>query len=149
MLSLFKSRRRIRLLANEKKLQHYLDVVKTLPAEELASSLDMATEIKSSCLKFEEAHTDYWNAFNKPILVTEKAAERIQASWVDRMMAMHNAEPSQAQLYASGINIWSHSLLAAAYPELRQQGLALWKEFQRGFDLCKRFDPQQDVPEVI
>jgi len=40
-------------------------------------------------------------------------------------------------------------LLSAAYPELRQYGLVLWNELQRGFILCKWFDPQQDVPEVF
>lgn len=149
MLSFFKNKRRMRLLAIEKMLLNYLDIVKALSAEELASGLDMAAEIKSSSLKFEEAHTDYWNAFNKPILVTEKAAERIQAHWVESIVAANGTEFSQAQLYASGVSIWSHSLLAAAYPELRQQALILWKELQRGFKYCKRFDPQQDVPEVF
>ena len=149
MLSLFKSKRRIRLLANERMLLHYLVVVKALSAEEVANGLDMAAEIKSSSLKFEEAHTDFWNAFNKPILVTEKVAERIQAHWVEHMMAANETDPVRAQLYAIGISIWSHTLLAAAYPELRQQGLALWKEFQKGFKFCKRFDPQQDIPEVF
>lgn len=149
MLSLFKSKRRIRLLANEKMLLNYLEMIKALPAAELAIELDKAAEIKASSLKFEEAHTDYWNAFNKPILVTEKAAERIQAHWIEKIMTVHETEPSQADLYTSGMSIWSHSLLAAAYPELRQQGLVLWNELQRGFKYCKRFDPQQDVPEVF
>jgi hypothetical protein len=65
------------------------------------------------------------------------------------MMSMHETEFSQAQLYASDMSIWLHTLLAAAYPELRQQGLALWNELQRGFKFCKRFDPQQDIPEVF
>jgi len=149
MFSLFKRKRHIRLLANEKALLHYLEVVKDLPAAEIARGLDMAAEIKSSSLKFEEAHTDYWNAFSKPVLVNEKTAERIQAHWVEQMMVMHETQSIQAQLYASGMSIWSHTLLSAAYPELRQYGLVLWNELQRGFKLCKRFDPQQDIPEVF
>ena len=149
MLSLFKSKRRMRLLAIEKMLLNYIDTVKTLSVDELASDLDMAAEIKSSSLKFEEAHTNYWNAFNKPVLVNEKTAERIQAHWVEQMMVMHETQSIQAQLYASGMSVWSHTLLSAAYPELRQYGLVLWNELQRGFKLCKRFDPQQDIPEVF
>jgi hypothetical protein len=149
MLSLFKSKRRMRLLAIEKMLLNYIDTVKTLSVDELASDLDMAAEIKSSSLKFEEAHTNYWNAFNKPVLVNEKTAERIQAHWVEQMMVMHETQSIQAQLYASGMSVWLHTLLSAAYPELRQYGLVLWNELQRGFELCKRFDPQQDIPEVF
>ena len=149
MLSLFKSKRRMRLLAIEKMLLNYIDTVKTLSVDELASDLDMAAEIKSSSLKFEEAHTNYWNAFNKPVLVNEKTAERIQAHWVEQMMVMHETQSIQAQLYASGMSVWLHTLLSAAYPELRQYGLVLWNELQRGFKLCKRFDPQQDIPEVF
>ena len=149
MFSLFKRKRRIRLLANEKMLLHYLEVVKALSAEELANDLDMAAEIKCSSLKFEETHTDYWNAFNNPILVAEKVAERIQAHWVAQMVAVNQTEPADAQLYAAGMSIWSHTLLAAVYPELRQHGLALWSELQRGFKYCNQFDPQKDVPEVF
>jgi len=149
MFSLFKRKRRIRLLANEKMLLHYLEVVKALSAEELANGLDMAAEIKYSSLKFEEAHTEYWNAFNTPILVAEKVAERLQAHWVAQIVAINETEPVEAQLYAAGMSIWSHTLLAAAYPELRQLGLALWRELHRGFKYCNQFDPQQDVPEVF
>ena len=149
MISLFNSKRHIRLLTNEKMLSHYLEVIGKLPAAELARGLDKAAQIKLSSLKFEDTYTDYWCAFNKPILVNEKKAERIQVYWVKQMVAMHEAEPTEAKLYASGMSIWSHSLLAAAYPELRQQGLALWKELQRGFKYCKQFNPQQDVPEVF
>lgn len=149
MFSLFKTKRYFRLMANEKALLNYLDVLKALPATEIARGLDMAAEIKSSSLKFEEMHTDYWNAFNKPILVTEKAAERIQTHWVEQVMGIHETEHHRAQLYAAGMSIWSHTLLASAYPELRKQGLILWDELQRGFKYCTRFNPQQDVPEVF
>ena len=128
---------------------HYLTVLENLSDEELARGLDMAAEIKSSSLEFEEQHTDYWNAFNKPVSIKERTAENIQAYWVRQMIAMHETQSPQAQLYAIGLSIWSHSLLAAAYPELRKQGLVLWKELQRGFKYCDRFNPQKDVPEVF
>jgi len=149
MLSIFKSRRYFRLLENQRRLVHYLNLIKQISDAELARGLDMASEIKSSSLEFEEKNTDYWNAFNKPILVTEKTAERILASWVEKITTAKEEKPNQIQLYAAGISIWSHSLIAAAYPELRQHGLALWKELQRGFKLCKKFDPQKDIPEVF
>ena len=109
----------------------------------------MAAKIKSSSLEFEEAHTDYWNAFNKPVLVNEKVAENIQSHWVSQMATMNETESEQGQLYAVGMSIWSHSLLAAAYPELRKQGLVMWKELQRGFNRCSRFNPKEDVPEIF
>ncbi len=149
MFSKFKVKRQIRLLSVEKMLIHYLSVLKELPDDELARGLDMAAEIKFSSLEFEEAHTDYWNAFNEPVLVSEKTAEDIQFHWVEKMNAMHEAQSAQAQLYAIGMSIWSHSLLAAVYPELRKQGLVMWNELQRGFKFCSRFNPQTDVPEVF
>ena len=149
MLSLFKHKRYNRILAIEIMISHYLAVIKEMSDTKLARGLDMAAEIKHVSLEFEERHTDYWNAFSNPILVPEKTAERIQASWVEKINTMLEIESSPAQLYAAGMSIWSHSLLAAAYPELRQQGLALWNELQRGFKYCERFDPHVDVPEII
>jgi len=149
MLSLFKSKRHLRLLENEKMLSHYLTVIKELSDAELARGLDMAAEIKYGSLESVKQHTDHWNAFISPVLLKEKKAERIQAHWVEKIMAMHEKESAQAELYASGMSIWSHSLITATHPELRQQGLVLWIELQRGFKYCKRFDPQLDVPEVI
>jgi hypothetical protein len=130
-------------------LRHYVTVLRGLSEAELARGLDMAAKIKSSSLEFEEAHTDYWNAFNKPVLVNEKVAENIQSHWVSQMATMNETESEQGQLYAVGMSIWSHSLLAAAYPELRNQGLVMWKELQRGFNRCSRFNPKKDVPEVF
>lgn len=149
MLSLFKHKRNSRILAIEKMISHYLAVIKELSDIELARGLDMAAEIKYVSLEFEDRHTDYWNAFTKPVLVSEKTAERIQAHWLDKINIMFERESSPVQLYATGMSIWSHSLLAAAYPELRQQGLAVWNELQRGFKYCDYFDPQVDVPEII
>ena len=149
MLSLFKSKRHIRLLTNKQMLSHYLAVIEKLSDAELARGLDMAAEIKHLWLESENPHTDHWNAFVKPILLKEKNAEIIQAQWVDKIMEMHEIEATQAQLYAAGMSIWSHSLITATYPELRHQGLVLWRELQRGFKYCRRFDPQLDIPEVI
>lgn len=149
MFSLFKSKRKMRLLSNEKMLQHYLTVLRGLSDAELARGLDMAAKIKSSSLEFEEVHTDYWNAFNRPVLINEKTAENIQSHWVRQMVAMNETESEQGQLYAIGMSIWSHSLLSAAYPELRKQGLVMWHELQRGFGKCNQFNPQVDIPEVF
>ena len=52
----------------------------------------MAAKIKSSSLEFEEAHTDYWNAFNRPVLVSEMIAENIQSHWVRQMVTMNETE---------------------------------------------------------
>ncbi len=128
---------------------HYLSVLKKLPDDELARGLDMAAEIKSSSLEYEEAHTDYWYAFNKPVLVSQKTAEEIQFHWVEQISAMQETQSAQVQLYAVGMSIWSHSLLAAVYPELRKQGLVMWEELHRGFKYCSRFNPQTDVPEIF
>lgn len=149
MLSIFRSKRYFRLLENQRRLVHYLNCIKQISDMELAKGLDMASEIKSSSLEYEEKHTDFWNAFNKPILVNEKIAEKIQDYWIEKITAATEAKPEQMQLYVAGMSIWSYSLIASAYPELRQQGLALWKELQRGFKYCNKFDPQKDVPEVF
>jgi hypothetical protein len=149
MFPLFKSKRQMRLLSHEKMLRHYVTVLRELSDAKLARGLDMAAKIKSSSLEFEEAHTDYWNAFNRPVLVSEMIAENIQSHWVRQMVTMNETESEQGQLYAIGMSIWSHSLLAAAYPELRKQGLVMWKELQRGFNRCSRFNPKEDVPEIF
>ena len=149
MFPLFKSKRQMRLLSHEKMLRHYVTVLRELSDAKLARGLDMAAKIKSSSLEFEEAHTDYWNAFNRPVLVSEMIAENIQSHWVSQMATMNETESEQGQLYAIGMSIWSHSLLAAAYPELRKQGLVMWKELQRGFNRCSRFNPKEDVPEIF
>jgi hypothetical protein len=149
MFTLFKAKRQLRLLTNERMLKHYLTVLRGLSDAELARGLDMAAEIKSTSLEFEETHTDYWNAFNKPVLINERTAENIQSHWVRQMVTMNETESEQGQLYAIGMSIWSHSLLAAAYPELRKQGLVMWDELQRGFRKCIRFNPRVDVPEVF
>lgn len=149
MLGLLKNKRHIRLLANKQMLSHYLAVIKNLSDAELARGLDMAAEIKHLWLESENQHTDHWNAFINPTLLKEKKAEIIQAQWIDKIMEIHEKEATQAQLYATGMSIWSHSLMTATYPELRHQGLMLWRELQRGFKYCRRFDPQLDIPEII
>lgn len=149
MLFFFKNKRRLRLLTLEKMVSNYLMVLKALSDKELARGLDIAAEIKSDSLKYEETNTDYWNAFNKPVQLKEKTAERIQSHWVEQINHIHEVDSTRSRLYAVGMSIWSHSLLTAVYPELRQQGLGLWDELRRGFKYCQRFNPQQDVPEII
>lgn len=149
MLYFFKNKRRLRLLTLENMVSHYLAVLKELTSEELARGLDMAADIKYDSLRYEEVNTDYWNAFNTPVLVNVKTAEKIQIHWVEKINHAHETESHQSRIYALGMSIWSHSLLTAAYPELRQQGLTLWNELQRGFKFCERFNPQKDIPEII
>jgi hypothetical protein len=149
MFPLFKTRRHSRLLTNEKILSRYLEIMKEFSDHDLAKGLDIAAEIKFFLLKSEITNSDYWDAFHEPIKVNEKTAESIRTQWVDILLNLHDTEHSQSLRYAMGMSIWVHSLLSAAYPELRHHGLALWEELQRGFKYCTQFVPKRDVPEVI
>lgn len=149
MFPLFKTRRYIRLLENEKILSRYLEIIKEFSDHELARGLDIASEIKFVLLKSEITNSDYWDAFHEPVIVREKTAESIRTQWVEVILHLQDTEHSQSLRYATGMSIWVHSLLSAAYPELRHHGLALWKELQRGFKYCTQFEPMRDVPEVF
>ena len=149
MMPLFKTRRHIRLLENEEILSRYLEIIKEFSDHELARGLDIAAEIKFSLLKSEIANSDYWDALHEPIIVKEKTAERIRTQWVEIILHLQDSDHTQSLRYATGMSIWVHSLLSAAYPELHHQGLALWKELQRGFKYCTQFVPKRDVPEVF
>ncbi len=106
-------------------LQVYIDSLKGLSADEMATALAISTFVR---LRMERAGT-----MPRTIMaegVADDATLAALATHLNRMI--REAQKNKNFLIASGLMVWIHSVRAMLHPSARHLGQAMWEQLQRG-----------------
>jgi len=137
--------------SNENKLKdhisktydNYLNILKTVPDDEIGFVLDYATNVKFASTMF-GTKEDYLKIFEKPSSVERKYLMSTLNDWQSQFLELSKTQEGLAK--SGALSIWYMSAGAFAFPELKKKYITLWSELARGFHQCKEFKPERDIP---
>ena len=135
-------------------------VLQGMDSHELGFALDQSIQMRERLISgckmkdlFPEKHkkreisSDPYKRFKIPrevFIDTTIVPDEIKFDSLEQMLEIASEDTSG---YLSAmIMIWSVSICSLSYAEFRIQGKRIWKEFSRGFDYCKIFNPEEDIP---
>ena len=126
-----------------KTYDNYLNILKTVPDDEIGFVLDYAVKIKSSSTLF-DSEGDYLKVFEDPKSVKKQYLLSVLSDWQTQFLELSKTQEGLAK--SGALSIWYMSAGAVAFPELKNKYTSLWSELGRGFYLCKEFNPEKDIP---
>lgn len=146
MFNIFKSRREKIKEQGIKILNHIIPTIQGMNTEQIAYTLDFAKRIKMSTTMYGE-HKDDLILFEDPSLLGEDEAFDNIVIWDSHVATLIQDGSLESSDKAGALLIWYVSVLTNCIPELRFEGIKMWRELDRGFSNCEYFNPAEDIPK--
>jgi hypothetical protein len=146
IFNLFKSKNKDLNKHIKNTFEIYLDMLKTVPDDEVGYLLDFAVEIKQSTSLINE---DITTILSKPELVDKEILIDTLYLWFKHLIELNASGDTKDRAKAGALTLWYLSIGSIVFSENKNQGIKLWSELKRGYEYCTLFKPDTDSIKAL